>query len=65
MKFFEKPYFQVEFLDKDKLTGAEQIQVYLIGKLFAKEAELATSDAVGNKELMDELGILKDLYFPG
>jgi CRP-like cAMP-binding protein len=48
---------KVEVLFKDRLTGKEQILLYLIGKLYAKEAGLSTSESVDNKELMNELGI--------
>ncbi len=41
----------------DKITGPEKIQLYLIGKRYAKQGELTTSDDVGNKELMEQLGI--------
>lgn len=48
---------QVDVLIKDKVTGTERIQLYLIGKMYAKEAGLATTDEVGNNELMEQLGI--------
>lgn len=48
---------KVEVQFKDKLTGKDQILLYLIGKLYGKEAGLAATDDVANKELMDELGI--------
>ncbi|MFC1949098.1 hypothetical protein ACFLW0_02880 [Chloroflexota bacterium] len=48
---------KVDVLVKDKVTGVEAILLYLIGKLYAKEAELVPTDDVGNKELMNELGI--------
>lgn len=48
---------KVDVLVKDKLTGMETILLYLVGKLYAKEAELTPTDDVGGKELMDELGI--------
>jgi len=48
---------KVEVLVKDKVGGKEQIQLYLIGKMYAKEAGLATTDEVGNNELMEQLGI--------
>lgn len=47
----------VDVIVKDKVTGPEQIQIYLIGKLYAKQAELTTTDEVGNRELMEQLGI--------
>ncbi len=48
---------KVEVLIKDKVSGKEQILLYLIGKMYAKEAGLAATDEVGNNELMEELGI--------
>lgn len=48
---------KVDILFKEKLSGKEQILLYLIGKLYAKEAGFIATDDVGNKELMDELGI--------
>lgn len=48
---------KVDVLFKEKLSGIEKILLYLIGKLYAKEAGYAPVDEVGNKELMDELGI--------
>jgi len=47
----------VELLVKDKLGGKEQILLYLMGKLYSKEAGLATTFEVGNAELMDQLGM--------
>lgn len=58
-----KQYFKitkegkVDILHKDKISGKEQILLYLIGKLYAKEASFTSTEDVGNKELMDELGI--------
>jgi hypothetical protein len=51
------PEGKVDVLLKGKLTGKENIQLYLIGKLYAKVAGLAPSEDVGNKELANELGI--------
>jgi len=47
----------VEVLVKDKVSGKEQILLYLIGKMYAKEGGLATNDEVGNEELMHQLGV--------
>lgn len=47
----------VEVLVKDKISGKEQILLYLIGKVYAKEAGLSSIDEVENSELMRELGI--------
>jgi hypothetical protein len=55
---------KVDILFKDKLSGKEKILLYLIGKLYAKEAGFAATDDVENKELMDELGIPKGSLLP-
>lgn len=48
---------RVDVLVKDKVSGKEQILLYLIGKMYAKEAGLSETDEVGNNELVEELGI--------
>jgi len=55
---------KVDILHKDKFRGKEQILLYLIGKLYAKEAGLINAEDVGNQELMDELGIPKGSILP-
>lgn len=55
---------KVDILAKGKLSGKEQILLYLIGKLYAKEAGFAATDEVGNKELLDELGIPEGSLLP-
>ncbi len=55
---------KIDVLSKDKLIGEECILLYLIGKLYAKEAELTPTDDAGNKELMDELGVPKGSLLP-
>lgn len=55
---------KVEILFKDKLGGKEQILLYLIGKLYAKEAGFTATHDVGNKELLNELGIPKGSLLP-
>lgn len=55
---------KVDILAKDKFLGKERILLYLVGKLYAKEAGLATTDEVGNKELLDELGIPEGSLLP-
>lgn len=47
----------VDVLSKERLTGQEKILLYLLGKLYAKEASLATTEEVGNNELMKNLSI--------
>ena len=55
---------KVDIPAKDKFVGEEQILLYLIGKLYAKEGGFATTDEVGNKELLDELGIPEGSLLP-
>jgi len=55
---------KVDVLFKNDLNGKEQILSYLIGKLYAKEAGLSSTDDVTNKELMEELGILEGSLYP-
>jgi hypothetical protein len=55
---------KVDILFKDKLSGKDQIILYLIGKLYAKEAGFITMDDVANKELMDKLGIPQGSLLP-
>lgn len=55
---------KVDILFKDKLSGKEQILLYLIGKLYSKEAGFTATDDAGNKEVMDELGIPEGSLLP-
>ena len=55
---------KVEVLFRDILTGPDRIILYLIGKLYAKEAGLSDSDNVGSNELLTELGILENSLWP-
>lgn len=55
---------KVDVQYKQQLAGKEQILLYLIGKLYAKEAGLAETEEVGNKELMSELGIPEGSLLP-
>ena len=54
----------IEVLVKDKTSGREQILLYLIGKLYAKEAGLSLTEEVENAELMKELGIPEGSILP-
>jgi hypothetical protein len=54
----------VDVLVKDKVNGPEKIQLYLIGKKYAKQGEFTASDEVGNKELMEQLGIPEGSLMP-
>lgn len=56
---------KVDLLHKEKFGGKEQILLYLIGKLYAKEGGLIEVTDVSNKELMDELGIPQGSILPG
>lgn len=56
---------KIDVIVKEKIAVEYQILLYLIGKLYAKEAGFSATDAVGNKELMDELGIPKGSLLPG
>ena len=47
----------VEILVKEGVTGEEKILLYLIGKLYTKEAGITSTEDVGNQEFMDNLGI--------
>ena len=55
---------KVTLLFKEELIGEEQIILYLIGKLYAKEGGFVEKHEVDNKELMDELGIPKGSLRP-
>ena len=55
---------KVDLHFKEKLTGKQQILLYLIGKLYAKEAALVETNDVVNKELMGELGIPEGSLLP-
>jgi len=55
---------KVDVIVKDELTGKQNILLYLIGKMYAKEAELSATNDVGNQELLDELGVPKGSLLP-
>jgi len=55
---------KVDLLHKEKFTGKEQVLLYFIGKLYAKEGGLIDAADAGNKELMDELGIPQGSILP-
>jgi len=55
---------KVHIIRKEKLTGKEQILIYLIGKRYAKEAGLTETENVANKELMEELGVPQGSVLP-
>lgn len=55
---------KVDILNKDKMSGKELVSLYLIGKLYSKEAGYSVTDDVGNSELMNELGIPKGSLLP-
>ena len=47
----------VEVPQKSNLSAKERIMLYLIGKLYAKEAKLSDSESVGNRELKEGLNM--------
>lgn len=55
---------KIDVIVKDKLPGKECILLYLIGKLYAKQVDLASVEYVGNKELKQELGIPNGSLYP-
>ncbi|MFH0949209.1 MAG: hypothetical protein V1802_01850 [Candidatus Aenigmatarchaeota archaeon] len=55
---------KIDVIIKDKLSGKDQLLLYMIGKLYAKEAGFSPTDDVGNKELMDELSVPKGSVLP-
>lgn len=54
----------VEVLSKERLSGKESILLYLIGKLYAKEAGFTATNDVGNRELKNELGVPEGSLLP-
>ena len=55
---------KISVIFKNDLTGEEKILLYLIGKVYAEEAEISQTHEVDSKELMDELGFLKGSFYP-
>jgi hypothetical protein len=55
---------RVDILVKDSLNGEEQVLLYLIGKLYAKEVGYTTTEEVPNKELLEELGVPEGSLLP-
>lgn len=55
---------KVDLMNKSLVKGKDQILLYLIGKMYAKEAGLSETDAVSNKELLTELGMVEGSLFP-
>ncbi len=45
----------VEVLVKEKIAGKDQILLYLIGKMYAKEAGYVNDEYVSNNELLEHL----------
>ena len=54
----------INILTEEKFKVEEKVLLYLIGKIYAKEAGLVTTEEVGYQELMDNLGILKGTIYP-
>ncbi len=55
---------KVDVIIKEKLGGKDKLLLYMVGKLYAKEAGFSPSDDVGNKEFMEELGVAKGSLLP-
>ena len=55
---------KVDVIVKDRLTGKDQIRLYLLGKLYAKESGRSVTDHVKNKELEEELGVKTGSLLP-
>lgn len=54
----------INIISEKKFSTEEKILLYLIGKIYAKEAGVASTEEVGFKELMDNLGIIKGTIYP-
>ena len=54
----------INIISEEKFSIEEIILLYLVGKIYAKEAGLVSTEEVGFKELMDNLGILKGTIYP-
>lgn len=54
----------IDLIGKDDFKGVEKIQLYFIGKWYAKEAGLADSEYVPNAELCTELGLKEGTVKP-
>ena len=55
----------IDIINKENLSTNDKILIYLVGKKYAKEAQLADYEGAGNKELKDELGIPEGTLLPG
>jgi len=55
---------KIDVITRKSITGKELIQLYLIGKIYAKEAGLCESEEVTNKELINELSIPEGSLLP-
>lgn len=55
---------KVDVIVKDRVSGTDKIALYLIGKRYAKRAELTTTEYVKNTELCSELGIIQGSLLP-
>ena len=54
----------INIISEEKFSIEENILLYLVGKIYAKEAGIVSTEEVGFKELMDNLGILKGTIYP-
>ena len=55
---------KIDVMVKDKLIGQEKISLDLIGKHYAKRADLSDTEYVKNDELSSELGIKMNSLLP-
>ena len=55
---------KVEIPQKERLTAKEQVQLYVVGKLYAAEADLSESVSVANDEFLEELGLPRGTLLP-
>ncbi|MFX1489869.1 MAG: hypothetical protein ACFFBI_12015 [Promethearchaeota archaeon] len=54
----------INIISEERYSIEEKVLLYLIGKIYAKEAGVASTEEVGFKELMDNLGIVKGTIYP-
>lgn len=54
----------INVIQEERFSIEEKVLLYLIGKMYAKEAGIVSTEEVGFRELMDNLGILKGTIYP-
>jgi len=55
---------KVVIIAKGNLTAKQKVLLYLLGKLYAAEAELCEDPFVANEEFLEELGMPKGTLLP-